>query len=394
LTGAATDPAEARPAPLKGILVADFSRVLAGPLATMVLADLGADVIKVERPGIGDDTRGWGPPWHGSESTYSMAVNRNKRSVVLDLGDDADRELARELARRADVLVENFRPGAAGAWGLGYHDLVGMNPGLVYASISGFGTTEAAASLGGYDFLIQAVCGLMSLTGEPGGDPMKVGVALVDVICGLYTAIGVLAALAERERSGCGQHVQVSLLDAALASLVNQASAYIVAGVVPDRLGNRHPSIAPYETFRADDRPIALAVGSDRLFRLLANALDRPSLLDDPRYRTNGDRVAHRGELAGEIEDALAGRDAASWVAELRALGIPAGVVNDLSEALAEAAALGSEPIVNTARRDGTCIPTIRSPLRLSETPVVVTNGPPALGEHDADVRAWLAHAS
>jgi formyl-CoA transferase len=234
----------------------------------------------------------------------------------------------------------------------------------------------------------------MSVTGPVDGEPTKVGVALVDVICGLYTAVGVLGALAERQRSRRGQHVQVSLLDAALASLVNQASGYLVAGVVPERLGNRHPSIAPYETFRAEDRPIALAVGSDKLFRLLADALGRPALVDDPRYTTNADRVAHRSDLAAEVENALAGRDAASWVVDLRARGIPAGVVNDVAEAFAEAAALGTEPVVDTWRGDGACIPTVRSPLRLSATPVVVTNGPPTLGEHDGAVREWLMDGS
>lgn len=376
--------------PLDGVLVADFSRVLAGPLATMVLGDLGADVIKVERPKVGDDTRAWGPPWRGDDSTYSLSVNRNKRSVTLDLQDRGDRALARRLAERADVLVENFRPGTAERWGLGYEDLAGTNPGLVYASVTAFGRSKTTADLGGYDFLLQAMSGLMSVTGPVDGEPHKVGVALIDVVCGLYTAIGILAALAERARSGCGQRVDVTLVDSALSAMVNQASAYIAGGVVPTRLGNAHPSIAPYETLRAADRPIAIAAGSDRIFGLLCRAVGRPDLADDERFATNAERIAHRTMLAAELESALATRSAAEWVAELRALGVPAGLVNDLAEAFAEVRSLGIEPEVATRRRDGSVIPTVRSPLDLSATPVVTRHAPPALGEHDGEVRIWL----
>ena len=386
----ATTPHDRDGGPLAGLLVADFSRVLAGPLATMVLADLGADVIKVERPGVGDDTRAWGPPWRGDDSTYSLAVNRNKRSVTLDLTDPDDQRLAQRLARRADVLVENFRPGGAARLGLGYDELSPTNPGLVYASITGFGQDGAAAQLGGYDFLIQAMSGLMSVTGSPDGEPHKVGVALVDVICGLYTTIGIQSALLERRRSGRGQQVHVSLMAAALASLVNQASAYLGAGVVPGPLANRHPSIAPYETLATADRPIALAVGSDRLFGLLADVLDRPGLADDPRFLTNADRVAHRDDLAAELEAVLTRRPAADWVDDLRACGVPVGLVNDIAEAFQESTTLGLDPILDTFRSDGDAIPTVRSPLDLSRTPVVNRGAPPALGEHDHDIRRWL----
>ncbi len=378
------------PGPLDGLLVADFSRVLAGPLASMVLGDLGADVVKVERPGSGDDTRAWGPPWRGEDSTYSLAPNRNKRSVTLDLTDPEDRRLAVRLAERADVLIENFRPGAAGRLGLGYAELAQRNPRLIYASISGFGTGADAAGLGGYDFLIQAVSGLMSITGDPDGEPRKVGVALVDVVCGLYTAIGIQGALAERERSGLGQQLHVSLMGAALASLVNQASGYLGAGVVPGRLGNRHPSIAPYETIDAQDRPIAIAVGSDRLFALLAQVLELPDLAADPRFATNADRVANRDELAAELGKALGERPAQEWVDVLRSAGVPAGLVNDVAEAFAEAEQLGLDPVVEVPRSDGTMIPTVRSPLELSRTPVVTRRAPPALGEHDEEIRSWL----
>jgi crotonobetainyl-CoA:carnitine CoA-transferase CaiB-like acyl-CoA transferase len=376
--------------PLHGLVVADFSRVLAGPLATMVLADLGADVIKVERPGVGDDTRAWGPPWRGSDSTYSLAVNRNKRSVTLDLAAPDDRRLAARLADRADVLIENFRPGGAARLGLGYDELAVRNPGLVYASITGFGAAESAAGLGGYDFLIQAVSGLMSVTGASDGEPHKVGVALVDVVTGLYTAIGIQAALAERAVSGEGQQVHVSLFGAAMASLVNQASAYLGAGVVPGRLGNRHPSITPYETLPAADRPIALAVGSDRLFQRLVTTLGLPELASDPRFAGNADRVAHRDDLAELLSGPLRGRPAAEWVELLRAEGIPAGVVNDVAEAFAEAEVLGLDPVVHATRGDGECIPTVRSPIELSRTPTVVRSAPPSLGEHDHEIRRWL----
>ncbi len=385
-----TDGARPDPAPLDGIVVADFSRVLAGPLATMILADLGADVVKVERPGAGDDTRTWGPPWRGEDSTYSLAMNRNKRSVTLDLTDPDDHRLALRLARRADVLVENFRPGGADALGLGYEALAADNPGLVYTSVTGFGTSEAAAGLGGYDFLIQAVSGLMSITGEADGEPVKVGVALVDVVTGLYAAIGTLAALAGRDRTGVGQQVHVSLLGASLASLVNQASAYLGAGVVPGRMGNQHPSIAPYETYAAQDRPLALAVGSDRLFTLLAEVLDAPELAADPRFATNTSRVEHREALAAALEPPLRTRPAADWVDRLRAHGVPAGLVNDIAEAFDEATALGLDPVVETTRSDGEVIPTVRSPIELSRTPVVTRSAPPRLGEHDAEVRHWL----
>jgi crotonobetainyl-CoA:carnitine CoA-transferase CaiB-like acyl-CoA transferase len=378
------------PGPLDGLLVADFSRVLAGPLAAMVLGDLGADVVKVERPGTGDDTRTWGPPWRGADSTYSLAPNRNKRSVTLDLTDDEDRRLAVRLAERADVLIENFRPGAAERHGLGYDALARRNPRLVYASISGFGTGEDAAGLGGYDFLIQAVSGLMSITGDADGEPRKVGVALVDVVCGLYTAIGIQGALAERERSGLGQQLHVSLMGAALASLVNQASGYLGAGVVPGRLGNRHPSIAPYETIDAQDRPVAIAVGSDRLFALLAQVLELPDLAADPRFATNADRVTNREELAAELGKALVERPAQEWVDVLRTAGVPAGLVNDVAEAFAEAEELGLAPVVELPRGDGSVIPTVRSPLELSRTPVVTRYAPPALGEHDEEIRSWL----
>ena len=276
------------PSALDGILVADFSRVLAGPLCTMTLGDLGADVVKVERPDGGDDTREWGPPWHDEGATYYLGLNRNKRSVTLDLKDPGDLALAQRLAARADVVVESFRPGTIDRLGLGYDDVAPGNPGVVYCSISAFGTGERAAALPGYDLLLQAMSGLMSVTGETDGRPLKVGAALIDMICGLYAANGILAALhAARRDTGEGQRVHVSLMDSALAALLNQGSGFLNAGVVPGRLGNRHPSITPYETFRAADGDFAVACGNDALFRRLCAAIGRPELAEDDRYADN-----------------------------------------------------------------------------------------------------------
>src|SRR3954447_16930982 len=329
-------------APLDGILVADFSRVLAGPFATMLLGDLGADVVKVERPDGGDDTRAWGPPWRDGAATYNLGLNRNKRSVVLDLADPADRELARRLALRSDVLVESFRPGLLASWGLDGDSLRdGGNPGLVSCSVTAFGSGEAAAGMPGYDFLLQAMGGLMHVTGEEDGRPLKVGAAVVDLVCGLLSAVGILAALRERDASDPprGRHVETSLMDSALTALLNQGSAWVLAGASPRRRGNRHPSIVPYETFDAADRPIAVAVGNDRQFRRLCEALGLPALAGDERFATNAARVEHADELAQRLGEAFAREEAAHWIALLRQVGVPAGPINDVPEAwrLAEA---------------------------------------------------------
>ena len=370
--------------PLEGLVVADFSRVLAGPFATMLLGDLGADVVKVEHPDGGDETRAWGPPWYGGHSTYYLAVNRNKRSVALDLKTDAGREAARALAGRADVLVENFKAGAAERLGLGFEEVVEDNPGLVWCSISGFGR-GAGAGLSGYDFLVQAMSGLMSITGPAGGEPTKVGVALVDVLTGLYAFGGVLAALAARDRTGRGQRVEVSLLGSALASLVNQASSYLCTGRPPRAMGNRHPSITPYETLATADRPLVLAVGNDGQFARLCRVLGRPEAAADPRFATNADRVANRDALAELLERALAARGAAEWVAALSQAGVPCGLVNDVGEAFALAERLGLDPV---AAAGG--VPQVADPIRLSSTPTSYRLAPPALGEHTTEVLDWL----
>jgi crotonobetainyl-CoA:carnitine CoA-transferase CaiB-like acyl-CoA transferase len=359
---------------LEGLLVADFSRVLAGPYATMLLGDLGADVVKVERPGTGDDTRGWGPPWRDEDATYYLGLNRNKRSVVLDLTDPDDRALARALALEADVLVESFRPGLMAGWGLDGDTLRAQgNAKLVSCSVTAFGS-GAGATLPGYDFLAQAVGGVMHITGEEDGRPLKVGAAVVDLICGLLSAIGILAAL----RGGGGRHVETSLMDAALTALLNQGTAWVLGGVSPGRMGNRHPSIVPYETFPAADNEIAIAVGNDRLFARLWEAV---GLEPDPRYESSAQRVEHRDELTARLAAVLRERPADDWIALLRDRGIPAGPVNDVPGAWALAEQLGLEPL-----DDG--FPA--APLRVDGSRPGVRRLPPRLDEHGDEIREWL----
>jgi crotonobetainyl-CoA:carnitine CoA-transferase CaiB-like acyl-CoA transferase len=360
--------------------ILDFSRVLAGPLATMTLADLGAEVTKVERPGSGDDTRSWGPPHDAEgEATYFQAVNRNKRSIVLDLGEAEGLAEARRLALESDVVVENFRPGVMAKLGLDYESLAAENPRLVFCSITGFGGAGEGAGLPGYDLLVQALGGLMSITGEPEGEPLKVGVALVDVIAGLYAAIGILTALEHRRQSGEGQLVEVDLLSALLAGLVNQASAYTVAGVVPNRMGNRHPSIAPYELLHCAEGELVLAVGTDRQFRELCEAIGESGLAEDGRFATNPARVENRAELQLLLERALATRTAVEWAELLTVRRVPAGVVNDVAAAFAFAERLGLEPIVEVPRGDGSPVRLPRNPIRLSKTPASYRLPPPRL---------------
>jgi crotonobetainyl-CoA:carnitine CoA-transferase CaiB-like acyl-CoA transferase len=346
----------------------------------MVLADFGAVVTKVERPGGGDDTRSWGPPYDADgEATYFQSVNRNKSSLVLDLRDPAGAAEARRLAAEADVLVENFRPGLMAELGLGYEDLREANPGLVYCSITGFGSGEAGAALPGYDLLVQALGGLMSITGEPEGEPLKVGVALVDVIAGLFAAVGILTALEQRRHDGEGQLVEVDLLSSLLAALVNQGSAFTLAGVVPSRIGNRHPSIAPYELLATAAGDLVLAVGNDRQFAELCAALGRPELASEERFATNPARVADREALRVELEAALASRPAAEWAELLSARRVPAGVVNDVSAAFAFAESIGLDPIVEIPRPDAAPARLTRNPIRLSRTPAAYDSAPPRL---------------
>ena len=369
---------------LDGLLIADFSRVLAGPLVTMTLADFGADVIKVEPPG-GDDTRSWSPPVDSQgRATFFLAINRNKRSVELNLKDPEDLELARELVRRADVLVENFRPGTMDRLGLGYEQMSAENPGLVYCSISGFGP-RGGADLPGYDPLVQAMSGMMSVTGPPDGDPSKVGVALVDVIAGLNATIGILVALRERERSGRGQKVESNLLTSALAALENQATAWLNTGVLPVRLGNVHPSIEPFTTFGAADGPLMICVGTDRQFVALCDVLGEPELARDPRYAENFDRVENRVELEAELNELLSRRTVEEWVTELHEAGVPAGPVNTIDLGFAVAEALGLDPIDEI---DGVRTPA--SPIGLGRTPAETRMPPPGEDAHGEEIRAWL----
>jgi crotonobetainyl-CoA:carnitine CoA-transferase CaiB-like acyl-CoA transferase len=368
--------------PLSGLVVADFSRVLAGPYASMLLGDLGADVIKVERPGTGDDTRAWGPPWRDGESTYYLSLNRNKRSVVLDLAVEGDRALARALGERADVMIESFRPGLMASWGLDGESLRAANPRLVSCSVTAFGSGEAATGLPGYDFLLQAMGGLMSVTGEPDGRPLKAGAAVVDLICGLLATIGIQAALA----GGGGQHVEVSLMDSVLAALLNQGSAWVAGGVVPGRRGNRHPSIVPYETYEASDRPFAVAVGNDRLFGRLCAAVGLPELAADPRFATNEARVANVDALADAFNAVFRTAPASHWVDVLRGVSVPVGPINAVDEAFALAAELGMEPTDDAHR-----VPLITPPLRLDGARPPIRRPPPQLDEHGDEIRRWLA---
>ncbi|MET7969368.1 CoA transferase [Micromonospora sp. NPDC005305] len=370
--------------PLSGILVADFSRILAGPYATMLLADLGADVVKVEAPG-GDDTRTWQPPVRDGASTYYLGVNRNKRSLVLDLADPDDAVLARRLAARADVMIQNFRPGALRRFGLDHDTVTAANPRLVYASISGFGAA-GGADLPGYDLMVQAASGLMSLTGAADGPPYKAGVAVFDVIAGLHAAVGILAALHHRAATGAGQHVEVDLLSSALSGLVNHASAHVAAGVVPHRMGNAHPSIVPYEPLPTADGELVVIAANDGQFRTLCQVLGLPGLPDDPRFRRNQDRTAHREALRPMLVAALARKTSAEWFRELRAAGVPCSPINTVADGVALAAGLGLDPVVTAGG-----VPGVRHPIGLSAAPPRYDLPPPGLDEHGAELRAWLA---
>lgn len=372
---------------LDGLLVADFSRVLAGPYATMLLADLGADVVKVERPGAGDDTRAWGPPWGpDGQSTYFTGVNRGKRSIALDLTDARDRNRAQALAQRADVMVENFQPGALARYGLGYDDVARSNARIVYCSVSGFGAGPGAA-MPGYDLMVQAMGGLMSITGHD--EPTKTGVAVADVLTGLHATVAILAALRHRDATGTGQHVEVSLMSALLSSLVNQSAAVVGAGVVPGLLGNAHPSISPYESYPTADRSMVIAVGNDRQFRALVTTLDLPALSEDPRFATNTERVRHRHELNAYLVPALAHRGADEWHRLLLAAGVPNGPINDIAQALDLATELDLEPVVEIVGPDG-AQHHVANPARYSRTPVTYPRPAPAVGADTDDVVAEL----
>ncbi|MFC5356201.1 CaiB/BaiF CoA transferase family protein [Azospirillum himalayense] len=374
------------PGPLSHVRVLELSRVLAGPWAAQTLADLGADVIKVERPGAGDDTRAWGPPWAGEESAYFLSTNRGKRSITIDFERPEGQELVRKLAAQADVVIENFKVGGLVKYGLDYDSLKAINPGLVYCSITGFGQDGPYAKRAGYDFMIQGMGGLMSITGQPdteaGGGPVKVGVAVTDVFTGLYATIGVLGALAHRDRTGEGQWVNLALLDVQVAVLANQAMNYLVGGKAPQRLGNAHPNIVPYQAFATLDGHIILAVGNDGQFAKFCQVAGRPELAQDPRYATNPARVANRKELVPILERLLEQRTSRDWLSALEAVGVPCGPINDVSQVFADPHVQARNIHQDLPHPTAGTVPTVASPIRYSATPIEHTVAPPTLGQH------------
>lgn len=375
---------------LKGVRIVDLSRVLAGPFATMILADLGAEVIKVEPPG-GDETRGWGPPYMADGmSAYFLTVNRGKRSIIVDFNDDKALMSLKQLIRTADVLVENFKPGTLKRWGLDWETLKLEHPALIYASISGFGHSGPEKERPGYDFVVQAMGGLMTITGQPDGPPLKVGVAVSDLAAGLYTVIGILSALLERIQSGLGQHVDISLLDATVTLLANTALNFLVSGEEPKRYGNAHPNIVPYEAFEAEDGLIVIAIGNDRQFRLFCQVIGRPELAEDPAYVRNRDRVVHRKALIQTISAVLKTKPARTWENMLRQAGIPAGRVNAFGDLFRHPQILAREMVTVLEHPVLGAIPQLGSALKLSRTPVTFGAPPPLPGEHTEEILAEL----
>jgi crotonobetainyl-CoA:carnitine CoA-transferase CaiB-like acyl-CoA transferase len=375
--------------PLDGIKVLDLSRVLAGPWCTQLLADLGAEVIKVERPGSGDDTRHWGPPWHGEGeeriAAYFLSCNRGKKSAAIDLARSEGAELVRKLAAEADVLVENFKVGGLDKFGLDAKWVRSANPRLIYASITGFGQDGPYADRAGYDYIIQGMGGLMSITGlpdgEPGGGPMRVGVAVVDLFTGLYTCVAILSALYARERTGDGAHIDMALLDTQLAMLANQASNALVSGQDPPRQGNTHPNIVPYQPFDATDQPIIIAVGNDRQFARLAEICGHPEWTADERFKSNGSRVANRDEMVRLLSECISSKPAAVWLGELEAAGIPAGPINRITQALSDVQAQHRGMVRHLGG-----MPLVGSPLRFDGERADSDLAPPRLGEHTSEL--------
>lgn len=373
--------------PLAGIRVLDFSRILAGPLATMVLADLGADVIKVERPGTGDDTRSWGPPFVGEDAAYYLSVNRNKRSVAIDLQTPEGADTARRLAATADVVVENFRPGLMARFGLDFESLSTEYPRLVYCSLLAFGEEESEARPG-YDIIVQGMSGLMSVTGERGGHPVKVGVALLDVITGLYAANGIQAALRERDSTGAGRRVSVSLYEASVAAMVNQAANHLLGGIVPGPMGTEHPNIVPYQVFDASDRPFVLAAGNDKLYRLTCEVIGRPELADDPRFATNEARVENREILIPLLQDEFSGQRMGHWLDTLESRSVPCAPVARLDDVFASPEGSATVQAVEDPVRGRLNL--VASPIRIDGDRAEVRMPPPRLGEHTDEILAEL----
>ena len=389
------------PEPLDHLRIVDMSRILAGPWCGQTFADLGAEVIKIERPGTGDDTRGWGPPFmsdaEGNETdtaAYFLSANRGKKSVTVDITKPEGQDIIRRLVAESDVLLENYKVGGLKKYGLDYESLSKVNPGLVYCSITGFGQTGPYSPRAGYDFLIQAMGGLMSVTGEaearPGGGPQKIGVALSDILTGLYTVIGALSALAYREKTGRGQHVDMALLDVTVASMANQAMNYLIAGNVPTTMGNAHPNIVPYEAYKAADHYIILAVGNDAQFRRFCEVAGRVDLADNDRYATNRSRVENREELGTILNEIIAARPRGFWLEELEKVGVPCGPINNLEQVFDDPHIQSRGARQEVEHPEAGALPTVANPIRLSESPITYDRAPPVLGQHNADVLTGL----
>lgn len=389
-----------KPMSLSGLRVLDLSRILAGPTATQLLADLGADVIKVEKPGGGDDTRSWGPPFlpaaDGSDSdlsAYFLSANRNKRSIAIDLASEEGASLVRRLAKTADVIVENYKPGDLKRRGLSYEDIRTVKPDIIWCAISGFGQTGPYASRIGYDFLVQAMGGIMSITGDSdvnGGRPVKVGLGIADVMCGMYATVGILAALRHRDMTGEGQYIDLSLYDSQVAWLINAATNHLVSGKVPKRIGNRHPNIAPYQTFATADGEIAVAVGNDPQFQRFAGVIGRPELADDPRFRRNRDRVLNVDALDMLITVALVSETADRWVEKILSAGVPAGKVKNIDQVLTDPHTVAREMVVTLEMDSGSDVRLLGNPLKMSATPVRYDRAPPHVDEHREEILAEL----
>jgi len=382
---------ERQDGPLAGVKVLDLTRVLAGPYCTMFLGDLGAEVVKIEQPEVGDDTRAWGPPFVGGESAYFLCINRNKKSVTLDLKSNQAVGLLRRLAEGADVLVENFRPGTMERLGLGERELRAVNPRLIYASLSGFGADGPMKDWPGYDLIVQAWGGLMSVTGMPDGEPTKVGVAIVDIVAGLMLGKAILAALFARERTGVGQKLETSLLEAEVACLINAGSNYLVGGVVPGRWGNAHPSIVPYQSFKSRDSYLVIGVGSEGIWRRFCQAIGMPGLADDPRFARNPQRVEHRGELIDILTEIFLQRDTAAWVTLLIDAGVPCAPVQTIDQVFLAPQVIAREMVVEVSHPTAGTLRMAGLPVKFSGTPASIRLAPPLLGQHTAEVlRSWL----
>jgi len=378
--------------PLEGIKVLDLSRILAGPFCSMILADLGAEVIKVEEPGKGDETRSWGPPFIGKESAYYVSINRNKKSIAIDLRQDEGREIVYQLARRSDVALENFRPGVAEKLGVDYPSLKAVNPRIIYCSISGFGQEGPYRELPAYDIILQGMGGLMGITGEPEGRPVKVGVAISDLAAGLQAAIGLLAALLKRERDGTGQYLDISMLDAQIFLLATMIPAYFATGVVPGPMGSAHPSIVPYQAFPTKDGFITIAVTNEKFWQALCRALGRPELAGDPRFRTNARRVEHRGELLPILEEVLSTRTGDEWIRILREEGIPCGPILTFDRLFQDPQVQAREMIKTLHHEMTGPVTVVGTPFKLSLTPGRLSSPPPVLGQHTEEILTSLGY--